>query len=86
MDLFNRWIFRSNRGMHTKQGMLSFTPKTSVYIGGHLGDLFAFGLSLLSRLTDGATKVKNIRTHTLPSAVKFRCEIPIHFMSFDTMV
>lgn len=57
MDLFNRWIFRSNRGMHTKQGMLSFTPKTSVYIGGHLGDLFAFGLSLLSRLTDGATKV-----------------------------
>lgn len=73
MDVINRWIFRSNRGMHTKQGMLSFTPKTSVYIGGHLGNLFAFELSLLSRLNDGASKVYNIRTHTLPFAVKLRC-------------
>lgn len=64
MDVINRWIFRSNRGMHTKQGMLSFTPKTSVYIGGHLGNL---------RLNDVATKVYNIRTHALPFAVKLRC-------------
>lgn len=69
MDVINRWIFRSNRGMHTKQGMLSFT----VYIGGHLGNLFAFELLLLSRLNDVATKVYNIRTHALPFAVKLRC-------------
>lgn len=53
--------------------MLSFTPKTSVYIGGHLGNLFAFELLLLSRLNDVATKVYNIRTHALPFAVKLRC-------------